>query len=395
MIQPDDDQQANYQPTEHIEDVTTPDEDDESTPPDEDDLPPNEDGSDNTEDDGPPNNGYYSPINCDFPSSFFDDIAYNLSKDGSSDLELLVGKWDFIYYAYTEDGKTFSYAGGFPAPCSFDIREEVTLNSYFTNTWSWFFWGDAFIIAYCFSPTFNLISLYMSSTTFVMMDPILCEAVYGTNGIGTHLHNACSYVIKGDELIIYFTGAQRYNLLIFKRQKPPENVVPQYPNDDIFSPLNCNFPSSFVDDIAYNLSKDGSSDPALLVGIWYCINYAYTEDGKTISDAGVYPFPCYFEIKDEEILNSYSPNLSWTFGRTLKFRVDYCLSPSFNLIEMRAYSMSMIIPDWYDAVYGTNGIARNSFNACSYVIKGDELFIYFTGSERYNLLIFKKIYTWI
>ena len=68
-------------------------------------------------------------------------------------------------------------------------------------------------------------------------------------------------------------------------QEPPEDDVPT--NDDVNDPILCyDFPSSFFDDIAFNLSKEGSSDPALLVGKWDCIRYAYTEDGKTISNAG-------------------------------------------------------------------------------------------------------------
>jgi len=225
MIQPDDDQQANYQPTEHIEDVTTTDEDDESTPPDEDDLPPNEDGSDNTEDDWTPNNGFFSSLNCDFPSSFFDDIAYNLSKDGSSDLALLVGKWNCKEYAYTEDGLTFSDIETFNSQisryCYFEIRDEVIVSLCSTKPGVWFFYGlgEAFV-EYALSPSFNLINLRVYKMTMNMLSPEAYDFYYGTNGMVTNLDNACSYVIKGDELFIYFTGSERYNLLIFKRYKP-------------------------------------------------------------------------------------------------------------------------------------------------------------------------------
>ena len=178
-----------------------------------------------------------------------------------------------------------------------------------------------------------------------------------------------------------------------EEQKPPEeDVLPT--NDDVNDPiLYYDFPSSFFDDIAFNLSKEGSSDPALLVGKWDCIRYAYTEDGKTISNSESFPFNYYFEIGDEVSKNLASTSWIWTFSNeSTIFLVHYALSPDFNLIKINAYQMTfnLLVLEMYEMIYGENGIVTNLFNACSYVIKGDELFIYFTGSKQNNLLIFKK-----
>ena len=50
---------------------------------------------------------------------------------------------------------------------------------------------------------------------------IACWPSHEEETLSTALMNAYSFVIKGDELIIYFTGAEDKNVLIFQKNDKP------------------------------------------------------------------------------------------------------------------------------------------------------------------------------
>ena len=90
----------------------------------------------------------------------------------------------------------------------------LTTNKNFTTELGvpiWFF-GDmsSFSVEYTIS-IHNLIKLTLYKDTFDMPNMLQQDAVIFA------LSNAYSYVIKGDELIIYFTKVKNRNLLIFKK----------------------------------------------------------------------------------------------------------------------------------------------------------------------------------
>jgi len=134
-------------------------------------------------------------------------ISSNLSKDGEIDPELLIGEWDIIEFAYTADGKKISdvatLTGGrlsipfAPTPKKYEAEDRWRL-SYF-NSW-WFI---------C-SLSGNLIKLQIMGSTYALGPP-------EENEIVSALQNSYSYVIKGNELFIYFTKVDNKNLLILKR----------------------------------------------------------------------------------------------------------------------------------------------------------------------------------
>jgi hypothetical protein len=137
-------------------------------------------------------------------------IASNLSKNGSSDLSLLVGNWDFVKFGYTSDGNKIldrttiskAYLKIPAAPTSIEngMNKQWMLHSV-NSIW------------YSCSISNNLIELTFCGSTYVQVAPLHEE-----NEISFALENAYSFVIKGDGLIIYFIGIEDKNLLILKKQ---------------------------------------------------------------------------------------------------------------------------------------------------------------------------------
>jgi hypothetical protein len=132
--------------------------------------------------------------------------------------------------------------------------------------------------------------------------------------------------------------------------------------------------------IAFNLSNNGENDPALLVGEWDCVKFAYTADGNKVSDVteitkGRLEIP---------IVNHESGN-QWVLHCVNSIWFDYSISNNLIELTLRGSTYVYVQPphEEYD-------ITTALMNAYSFVIKGNELIIYFTGVENKNLLILKK-----
>ena len=153
-----------------------------------------------------------------------------------------------------------------------------------------------------------------------------------------------------------------------------------------FSSCEKNEPKDGRDLISSNLLKTGSIESALLIGEWDCIKFAYTVDGNTILDVTtisnaillipVAPTPIEHEMEDRWHLSCVNSNY-------------FICSLSGNLVELQLLlkgSTYINVPDSHEE----NQILEALAKAYSFVIKDNELMIYFTGVENKNLLILKK-----
>ena len=189
--------------------------------------------------------------------------------------------------------------------------------------------------------------------------------------------------------------------------------------------------------ISFNLLRmggaKGSIDPALLVGEWNIVKFAYTANGNKISNVADIPIkrsvydyewsafaqgisideaidrarpkliiPEPLPIQDElEKLVEYgitpcairellilNESEGWSYLGV--WGVSACLGGSFAC--MVSGNLMKIKDGWGTGYYcpEQKGIISAFANAHSFVIKGDELIIYFTGDKKKNLLIFKK-----
>ena len=155
-----------------------------------------------------------------------------------------------------------------------------------------------------------------------------------------------------------------------------------------------------------NLLKTGTADPALLVGEWELVKFAYTADGKKISGivdisnvAVGFTTLNYIDITipDEKYvlslcdiepkLSAYDLSSIWNIGLCDR---SYFYSISENLIS---FITSKNLSYFYINIILTND-GNNVLNALkntySFVVKDNELIIYFTEVEDKNLLILKK-----
>ena len=136
-------------------------------------------------------------------------ISINLLKSGEADTELLIGKWELVKFAYTADGKKISNVATVSGD-SLSIPAEYL----------WYVSEST----YTCSISGNLIELALSSTSIDVEPPhIKYDVMFA-------LSCAYSFVIKGDELIIYFkrvedekllsscTVIENKNLIIFKKR---------------------------------------------------------------------------------------------------------------------------------------------------------------------------------
>ena len=149
--------------------------------------------------------------------------------------------------------------------------------------------------------------------------------------------------------------------------------------------------------ISSNLSKNGSIDPAFLIGEWELIKFSYTEDGKRISDvktisrvSDVSLSYNIVKIRDDDptqyIIDAPSGvSGPWIFANNYLF-----YSISGNLISFAKLSGSVWAIDIHMTDEGFD-ILNALTNAYSFVIKDNELIIYFTGIDNKNLLILKNI----
>ena len=134
----------------------------------------------------------------------FDSIAANLSKKGSNDPELLVGEWICIKFAYTDDGNTISDVDVIPAGVRFVISD--------LSHWVFTYFHSWRVVP---SISGNLMGLRIAE------NPVATPLPDETN-MFTRIENAYSFVIQGDELIVFFTGNESMNLIIMKQKSPDD-----------------------------------------------------------------------------------------------------------------------------------------------------------------------------
>jgi len=161
----------------------------------------------------------------------------------------------------------------------------------------------------------------------------------------------------------------------------------------------------YVEDISFNLSESGKTDPALLIGEWDALKFAYTADGHKISDV-VKIKNALLDIQaapTSSVCEAYDPETGmqsprWVLHSTYNGGSWLC-SLSGNLINLTfCGSTKVYVPNPHEE----NDIVWALDNVYCFVIKGNELMIFFTGDEedknftsiagnkRINLIIFKK-----
>jgi len=140
----------------------------------------------------------------------YDQISFNLSKMGEIEPVQLNGVWDCVRFAYTADGNTISEVAAIS-------KGELTIPAFFTDkiedTWRLSYVNDIWY-TYSFSSSSlsdNLLTLNLAGSTIVGAPPEEDE-------IDMALENAYSFVIKGNELMIYFIGVENKNLLILEKR---------------------------------------------------------------------------------------------------------------------------------------------------------------------------------
>ena len=164
-----------------------------------------------------------------------------------------------------------------------------------------------------------------------------------------------------------------------------------------------------VKQVTINLAGDWEFNQEHLLGMWKPVYFAYTNDGKKISGRDV--ISSNYTVKIE----STSPIIRLVLTFLENYRMHYSISSYFALLEIKQYVYYDFNPNGtgtqYDTftqldkmladLFGTdfkrvefdyNGlkIYKALERARSFVIRNDELFIYFAGRENENLLILKK-----
>ena len=136
--------------------------------------------------------------------------------------------------------------------------------------------------------------------------------------------------------------------------------------------------------ISYNLLKMGAADPKLLIGEWVPIRFSYTVNGSRISNVAtisegrliIPAAPTPIENKAADRWELRHVNSTW-----------FVCSLSGNLINLEQKGSTFInVPNGHEEVQMVSALR----NAHSFVVKDNELFIYFIGTRNRNLLIFKK-----
>jgi len=143
-------------------------------------------------------------------------ITLNLANNVEFKPEFLIGEWELIGFAYTENGIIIT-----------DVEDltfyDILLNPHYSVlTMSdltsesgipiWLFGCESsFRVEYSILPP-NLINLSLFQISYDLTNSPKQEAIVSA------LNKAYSFVIKDYELIIYFKGDKNKNLLIFKKR---------------------------------------------------------------------------------------------------------------------------------------------------------------------------------
>ena len=144
------------------------------------------------------------------------------------------------------------------------------------------------------------------------------------------------------------------------------------------------------EEILLNLSKSGNFDPELLIGEWDCVRFAYTADGRNISDV-VEISKGRLTIPNEPFIkNRFNIENDWERIRKSQWSLDclnwygfFCLSLGKNIIEFvqNGYTFAGTPTPHveHDLTYAIR-------TARSYVIRGNELLFYFQKIDDGNLV---------
>ena len=144
------------------------------------------------------------------------------------------------------------------------------------------------------------------------------------------------------------------------------------------------------EEIASNLSKKGGIDYALLIGEWEPVRFAYTADGKGITNVKTIseivsnnPWHDVVVIYDNNDAALGQPFPWGCLNRTFYYFIDGNRI-RFSRSSERGFGIVLQITDEGDAVLNA---LKNTY---SFVVKDNELIIHFTGIEHRNLLILKE-----
>jgi len=141
-------------------------------------------------------------------------ISFNLSKNGLIDPTLLIGEWEISRFSYTADGNKILNVAAISSNSTVTAVDTYP-SSNFTNEEELL---GPLLFMHCgffYAKTGNLIDF--------LQERFVCYAInvqYTIDEINVFdaLKSAYSFVIKGNELIIYFTEAENKNLLILKKR---------------------------------------------------------------------------------------------------------------------------------------------------------------------------------
>ena len=164
--------------------------------------------------------------------------------------------------------------------------------------------------------------------------------------------------------------------------EPDDEDEDQDSDDDEVQPLS-------HDEISSNLLKMGSADLELLVGEWECVRVAYTADGNEISNVATLS-KCQIEIglTDGWFFDPPLDTANINLYIFLKVYIFYYSTPGNRLICNENLFTYLVNLPWSDNEIEVKNILMNTY---SFVMKGDELIIYFTGVKNKNLLILRQL----
>ena len=135
-------------------------------------------------------------------------ISFNLSKNGNIDPELLIGEWNAIAFAYTADGNKITDMTAISSRFSVIINDLNFINDECVPM----YFNPCLCI---YSSSGNLLKYIQEKSTCFA---VLIQYTDDEQKIADALRNTYSFVIKGNELIIHFTGVENRNLLILKKR---------------------------------------------------------------------------------------------------------------------------------------------------------------------------------
>ena len=155
--------------------------------------------------------------------------------------------------------------------------------------------------------------------------------------------------------------------------------------------LSMTQPLKAIDYCDYDLYYSHKSNPERLLGVWELVKFAYTPGGNVITDVA--------EISNGTLAIMYIPperpqygmyGYQWWFSGRNEYMYEFSFSG--NMIELAVNHFFSRYPDFPLPPSPEEVELENAIkNAHNFVIKDDELIIFFAGIENKNVLILKKI----